>query len=243
MIIGVGDGARRSRAAAALALALMATLMATPGALGALGAAGAPDAPDAPDARDAPDAPGAWATTLLERDLPGGEFSGDWRAPTVIAAGTERIGGTGGASSDDYFLFTGLPAGAQSLVLEFSAPDGIGYSYSAGGAVLFDTEPFAYEWAGSCAATVQLDHHRRRQSVTLALPEVFAGRLYLAFNFTHGEDIAYALSVPSNALIITVRGTISPDAIPEAPHAWRNLDRSCRFPRRLPGRFGGAAGL
>lgn len=192
MIIGVRNGARWRLAPAGLALAL--TILSG--------------------------APGASATTLLESDLPGSQFSGDWRAPTVIAAGTELIGGKGGASSDDYFLFTDLPGGAQSLALDFSAPAGIGYSYSAGGVVLFDTKPFAYEWAGTRSATVQLDYRTRRQSVTLALPESFGGQLFLAFNFTHGENIAYALSVPSNALIITGpdQRITSPDTVLAAPH-------------------------
>ncbi len=145
---------------------------------------------------------GAAATTLLEAELPGGEFSGDWRAPTVVAAGIDRIAGTGGLQSDDYFLFIHLPPGAQSLVFRFDAPAGIGYSYSAGGTILFDTKPFDYEWAGTWSATVQLDHNRRQQSVTLTLPDSFRGQLFVALNFTHGEGIEYSIDVPSNALIL-----------------------------------------
>lgn len=145
----------------------------------------------------------ASATMLAEADLAGGEFSADHRAPTRIAAGIDRIVGTGGAGSDDYFLFD-LPAGAQTIVLEFHAPEAIGYSYSAGGVVLFDTEAFAHEWAGrQLPAPIRLDHRRRRQSMTIPLPESFGGRLFLALNFTHGEDIAYVLSVPSNVPVLT----------------------------------------
>jgi hypothetical protein len=143
------------------------------------------------------------ASTLREADLPGGEFSSDYRAPTRIPAGIGRVSGTGGVGSDDYLLFDLLP-GAQTVTLEFRAPEGIGYSYSAGGVVLFDTEAFAFEWAGTqLPVPIRLDHGRRRQSMTIALPESFGGRLYLALNFTHGEDIAYSLSVPSNAPILT----------------------------------------
>ena len=147
---------------------------------------------------------GASTAVLAEADLPEGEFSGDYSAPTRIAAGIDRVIGTGGLGSDDYLVFEGLPPGAQSLVLEFHAPDGIGYSYSAGGVVLFDTKAFAYEWAGTqLPMPIRLDHRRRQQSMTISLPETFKGRLFLALNFTHGEDIAYALSVPSSVPVLT----------------------------------------
>lgn len=154
----------------------------------------------------------AAATTLLEAERQGGEFSGDWRSPTVVTAGIDHIAGTGGLHSDDYFVFVDLPSGAQSVVFDFSAPAGIGYSYSAGGTVLFDTKPFAYEWAGTWSATVQLDHQRRRQSVTVTLPDTFRGKLFVALNFTHGEGIEYSVSVPSNAL-----ATARMDAEPARP--------------------------
>jgi hypothetical protein len=151
------------------------------------------------------------AATFSEADLPGGEFSADHRAPTRIPAGVDRVIGTGGLSSDDYLLLD-LPAGAQTVVLEFRAPEGIGYSYSAGGVVLFDTEAFAYEWAGTqLPVPIRLDHQRRQQGMTITLPESFGGRLFLALNFTHGEGIAYALSVCSDVPVLTTveagRGT------------------------------------
>lgn len=143
------------------------------------------------------------STTLSEAEVPRGEFSADYRAPTRIPAGIDRISGTGGVGSDDYLLLD-LAPGAQSVTLDFRAPEGIGYSYSAGGVVLFDMEAFAYEWAGTqLPVPIRLDHRRRRQSLTIALPESFAGRLFLALNFTHGEDIAYSISVPANFLILT----------------------------------------
>jgi hypothetical protein len=142
-------------------------------------------------------------TTLSEADLPGGEFSAEYRSPTRVPPGVDRISGTGGVGSDDYLVFD-LPAGAQTIRLEFRAPEAIGYSYSAGGVVLFDTAAFAYEWAGTqLLEPVRLDHRRRWQSMTITLPESFGGRLYLALNFTHGEDIAYAVSVPANVPVLT----------------------------------------
>ncbi len=55
---------------------------------------------------------------------------------------------------------------------------------------------------------IRLDHRRRQQSMTITLPESFGGRLFLALNFTHGEDIAYALSVPANVPVLTTVGTV-----------------------------------
>lgn len=138
------------------------------------------------------------STTLTEAELPGGAFSANYRAPTRIPAGVDRVIGTGGVGSDDYLLFD-LPASAQTMVLEFRAPEGIGYSYSAGGVVLFDTQAFPYEWAGTqLPQPIRLDHRRRQQSMTISFPQSSGGqRLYLALNFTHGEDISYSLSVPS----------------------------------------------
>jgi hypothetical protein len=159
----------------------------------------------------------ASAAMLREADLPGGAFSADYRAPTRIPAGVDRISGTGGVGSDDYLLFD-LPPGAQSIVLEFRAPEAIGYSYSAGGAVLFDTVPFAYEWAGThLPVPIQLDHRRRRQSMTLTLPQSFGGRLFLALNFTHGEDIAYSLSALAETPVLTTVEAPYRGASPQSP--------------------------
>lgn len=175
MSVGAGRGAGLAAGRAVLALAILV-------------AAGAASAPE---------------STLSEAEAPGGEFSADYRSPTRIAPGVDIVRGTGGVDSDDYFAFN-LPRGAQSIVLEFVAPEGIGYSYSAGGVVLFDTQPFAYEWAGTqLPAPIRLDHGRRQQTMTLSLPESFEGRLYVALNFTHGEGIAYSVSIPSNVPVLT----------------------------------------
>ena len=153
------------------------------------------------------------STTLRETELPGGEFSADYRTPTRIPAGIDRVSGMGGVGSDDYLLFD-LSAGAQTVVLEFRAPDTIGYSYSAGGVVLFDTEAFAYEWAGrQLPVPIRLDHRTRQQSMTISLPESFGGRLFIALNFTHGEDITYSVSVPSNVPILTTVEAPAPSLV------------------------------
>lgn len=134
----------------------------------------------------------ASATTLWEADVAGGEFSADYRSPTAVGADITAISGIGGNSSDDYFVFTGLDAG--SLTLSFAAPEGIGYSYSAGGVILWDTSPFDYEWDGTqVSPSVQIDYYKRDQTVTLDLPKDFLGTLYLALNFTHGEGLTYEI--------------------------------------------------
>lgn len=140
------------------------------------------------------------AATLTEASLPGGAFGARYDTPTVIGAGIERISGTGSQNVFDNFVFTALPKGAQTLTLSFSAPAGIGYSYSAGGAVLYDTQAFDYGWDGAYAGTVQIDYYQRQKSLDLALGNSFSGKLFLALNFTHGRDLAYTISVPSNAV-------------------------------------------
>jgi hypothetical protein len=189
MSVGGGRHAGQAMADTVLGLALTLSI------LNAATVAGAKDLADT-------------ATVFTEAALPGGEFSADYRVPTRIPAGADRVFGTGGVGSDDYLRFD-LSAGAQSVVLEFRAPEGIGYSYSAGGVVLFDTQAFAYEWAGTqLPVPIRLDHRRRQQSMTITLPESFDGRLFIALNFTHGEDIAYALSVSGNVPVLTTVGTV-----------------------------------
>ena len=145
----------------------------------------------------------ASAATLNEAAMPGGAFSGSWRAPTEVTNGFETISGTGRQNVFDNFVFTGLPAGAQKLTLTFSAPKGIGYSYSAGGAVLYDSQRFDYGWDGTYGANVQIDYYKRSKSYEIALGDSFSGKLYLALNFTHGSDLAYTIGVPSNATPVT----------------------------------------
>lgn len=182
------------------------------------------------------DSVSGWATTLSEAELPGGEFSGDFRAPTRIPARVSQISGTGGVGSDDYLILD-LAPGAQTVALEFRAPEGIGYSYSAGGVILFDTVAFAYEWAGTqLSEPIRLDHRRRQQTMTIPLPESFGGRLFLALNFTHGEDIAYVLLVSADVPVLTMIGiqpagrrggsTVATDKSTASPTAGRAVQPS-----------------
>ena len=135
----------------------------------------------------------ASATTLNEYDVTGGEFSADFRAPTLVGTDVTSITGVGGNSSDDYFLFSGLEGG-DTLTLSFSAPSNIGYSYSAGGVALWSDAAFRYEWDGArIEPQIQLDWATREQSLSLTLPDDFLGSLYLALNFTHGENLTYSI--------------------------------------------------
>ena len=145
----------------------------------------------------------ASAATLTESAMAGGTFSGSWSSPTEVVRGFESITGTGSQNAFDNFVFTGLPSGAQKLTLTFTAPEGIGYSYSAGGAVLHDSQAFDYGWDGTYGANVQVDYYSRSRSYEIALGDTFSGKLYLALNFTPGSGLAYTIGVPTNATPVT----------------------------------------
>jgi hypothetical protein len=141
----------------------------------------------------------AGAATLTESATAGGAFSPRWDRPTEVARGFETIRGTGSGNVFDTFLLSDLPAGPQKLTLTFTAPDKIGYAYSAGGAVLHSGSAFRWGWDGTYAANFQIDYYHRSRSYDLNLGDSFSGKLYLALNFTHGTDLAYTIAVPSNA--------------------------------------------
>jgi hypothetical protein len=137
-------------------------------------------------------ASGASAATLNESDVPGGAFGSSWSSLTEVGAGFDRISGTGSQNAFDNFVFTGLPAGAQTLTFGFSAPEGIDWSYSAGGRVLWSTEAFRWGYDGKdVGAGFQLGKWQPEQTLTLELGEGFTGKLFVALNFTHGVDIRY----------------------------------------------------
>lgn len=142
----------------------------------------------------------ASAAVLNEASLPGGAFSGDWRAPTEIGAGYDAVSGTGYQNVKDIFVFTGLKSGAQQLTFDFTAPAGINESYSAGGSVNYAFAPFMHEWDGQAAGWVQVDFYKTAQQVVLSLGESFSGALYVALNFTHGANLGYNIAAPGNAV-------------------------------------------
>ena len=152
---------------------------------------------------------GAQALTVSESGS--GEFSSDWSAPTEIGTGVERVEGTGSVNAHDIFHFAGLSAGAQDLTLTFVAPEGIDWSFSAGAAVKWSEDPFRWGWDGTTAAEVNLDYYIREKTVTLSLPESFAGDLYLGLYFTHGAGLAYSILAEVGA------GDVGPGAPGQIP--------------------------
>ncbi len=135
----------------------------------------------------------AGAATIHEGDVAGGSFSGSWGAPTALGAGVTDVTGAGSQHAFDFFTFT-LPAGAQTLTFDFWAPQGIGYSYSAGGTIKTSTTPFQWGWDGATAGTFQLGYWQPTDKVTLMLGPDFAGTLHVGLYFTHGSNISYRVS-------------------------------------------------
>jgi hypothetical protein len=135
----------------------------------------------------------AGAATIHEGDLAGGSFSGSYGTPTALGAGVTEVTGTGSQHAFDFFTFT-LPTGAQTLTFDFWAPQGIGYSYSAGGAIRVGTSAFKHNWDGKDAGNFQLGYWDRDDRVTLSLGPDFAGILNVGLYFTHGANISYRVS-------------------------------------------------
>jgi hypothetical protein len=135
----------------------------------------------------------AGAATIHEGDLAGGSFSGSYGTPTALGAGVTEVTGTGSQHAFDFFTFT-LPTGAQTLTFDFWAPQGIGYSYSAGGAIRVSTSAFKHNWDGKDAGNFQLGYWDRDDRVTLSLGPDFAGILNVGLYFTHGANISYRVS-------------------------------------------------
>jgi hypothetical protein len=135
----------------------------------------------------------AQAATIHEGSLAGGSFSNAYDKPTNLGAGVTEVTGTGSQHAFDFFVFT-LPAGAQTLTFDFWAPQGIGYSHSAGGTIKVDTSKFDYNWDGMHAGNFQLGYWDRDDRVTLSLGPAFAGTLNVGLYFTHGANISYRVS-------------------------------------------------
>ena len=135
----------------------------------------------------------AAASTVHEGDLAGGSFSRSHASPTELAAGVTGVTGTGRASRDDFFVFTGLPTGAQTLTFTFSAEGGVNNSFSAGGHILTSFRPFRWEWDGTDHGSFGLNRHKRTDTVTVRLGDGFAGTLFVGLYFTHGPTISYTV--------------------------------------------------
>lgn len=137
------------------------------------------------------------AVTLTEGAGPG--FSSLRAAPTLVAPGVTRIEGRGAQNDPDFLIFSDLMAGPQVFTFTFSAPGEVGWSYAAGGALLWRDDRFRWNWDGATAFTFALDHGRRTATGALALGDGFSGGdLHLALYFTHGA-LSYRIDAPSNA--------------------------------------------
>ena len=154
----------------------------------------------------------AGAATITELSLPGGDFSNSWSAPSLIGPGFDLVQGTGGANNYDILAFTGMAPGAQTVTLTFAAPSGIGWSYAAGGNLLYSTQPFRWAWDGATAGVVSIGYANPSQTLSLALGPGFGGTLYLGLYFTYGQNLGYTVSLPGNAA--------PPPAVPLPASAW-----------------------
>lgn len=140
----------------------------------------------------------ASAATISEASFAGGDFGNSWSSPTMIANGFDLVTGTGSGNDYDIFALTGLATGAQQITLSFSAPQGVGNSYAAGGNVLYSTSPFRWGWDGTTLGSVGLSFGQQASQMVLNLDDTFGGELYLGLYFTYGTSINYAVSLPGN---------------------------------------------
>lgn len=148
---------------------------------------------------------GAEAATLNESDVANGAFSSAWSKPTAVGRDVDVIQGVGAGNRYDIFALS-LPTGAQRLTFDFTAPAGYGNSYSAGGEILTSEGPFRWDWDGKREGRVQVDVRNPSQTFTLDLADSFGGTLYLALAFTHGENLAYNITAPGNAVLSPAPG-------------------------------------
>lgn len=153
-----------------------------------------------------------------------GNFSNDWRAPSVVASGTTGVSGTGAPTwmdGDrlDIFQFSGLAPGATSIVFDFSltGPYNPGTYANGGGDIYYSYEPFTGDYtvdqgggkvlgsqdllAGKFDVTYNPweapnASNRGTSSFTLNLMEEFAGDLFLSLDFTYGQ-VSYNIDSPA----------------------------------------------
>lgn len=149
---------------------------------------------------------GAAQAATLNEGTGSAEFSGDWKSPTMIDAGIDRISGSWSVQNDyDILGFTALKAGAQTITLSFSPLSPIGdtdWSFAAGGKLYWQTTAPRYSaWEGKQFSVVDMLHGNRKDDFTysLHLGADFAGVLYLSLYGTHGS-LNYNIDVPGNAV-------------------------------------------
>lgn len=145
----------------------------------------------------------ASAVTLDEADLPDGDFSDDFLNPTEIPSGVDLVTGARNGTEDfDYFVFTGLPSGIQLIEFDFApatplAPDE--FSFNAGGGLRFDFDGFSNPFDGIFAGQATIGFFNQAASLVIETPDSFDGDLFVSFNFTNGENLAYNITLPSSS--------------------------------------------
>lgn len=162
----------------------------------------------------------ALASTVNEDDYGKDGFSAVATDPTVIAAGTQTILGTGKQNKYDIFA---VPASLGQIEITFSAPDkpgNIGFGYSAGGQVLLSDDPFRWNWDGERAANIDLSHATPMQKMVLDIAGLGDadgdGLSYIGLYFTHGK-LDYAMSLIPSAAALSARGAGAVGAVPLPP--------------------------
>jgi hypothetical protein len=145
----------------------------------------------------------AQAATISESEY--GEFSNDFRAPSVIENGTTIVSGVWSVGGDtDLIALTGMATGAQKITLSFKPLSPIGptdWGFSAGGVVNYKTTPFQWSaWEGTTLANVGIAHWNRDGlfDYEISLGDDFGGQLFLGLMGTHGS-LAYTITAPGNA--------------------------------------------
>lgn len=166
--------------------------------------------------------PAIAAPILTETDA---SFSSSWTAPTAVGSGITGIAGSGssGKTSNerfDTFQFSGLTPGATSIVFNFSLAPGynLGNYANGGGSIYYSYVPFTGAYyvdqgngkvLGShnlLASNFDVTHNpwqtetntnRGSSSYILNLGDDFTGNLYLALDFTYGNQVNYNISSPS----------------------------------------------
>mgnify|MGYP000273890660 CR=1 FL=1 len=128
---------------------------------------------------------------LFSQDMaPGGAFSTDVAAPTVVGPGWSGIRGESPGGRNRFIVYEGLPGGAQTLTLTFRLPANQTQQW-AGGEVLFSQTPFPWAWAGTSAGTFALSPASQSATITIVTDAGFGGTLYLGLMLTYGQRIAF----------------------------------------------------
>lgn len=149
---------------------------------------------------------GPVAAATLTEGTGAAEFSGDWKNPTLVETGFDRISGSwAGANDYDILGLTHLRPGAQTVTLSFLPLTPIGdrdWSFSAGGSLYYQFDAPRYSaWEGKQFGSVNMQHWNRNGDFTYALDlgDDFLGVLYLGLYGTHGS-LNYTIGAPGNAV-------------------------------------------